>query len=64
MALEHSTDWDDDNLPEANTPDGLVPDSWLDEQGIRHIIVRDLDIEIRYRLDKDKKIQLEEIGVF
>lgn len=47
---EHTTDYDDMFEPEANTPDGLIPNSWVDESGIRHAVVWNLDEEIRYTL--------------
>lgn len=31
--------------PEANTESGLIPDTWVDEKGIRHIRWTDLDEE-------------------
>lgn len=48
---EHVTDHDEfPDEPEANTPDGLIPGSWLKEDGTRQIIVWDLDFEKRYKL--------------
>ena len=33
---------------EANTPDGLIPDSWVDDTGIRHAVIWDVGGDTNY----------------
>ena len=44
-----------DPLIEANTKDGLVPDSYLDDSGVRHATVWELGLPERMRLIKTKE---------
>jgi len=37
---------------EANTPDGMIPDSWVDEKGIRHCVIWDLSYPDHCRVIK------------
>lgn len=60
-APEHVTDHDEfPDEPEANTPDGLVPNSYM-ENGIRKVIVWDLDEETRYKLIDGKVLLKEQV---
>jgi hypothetical protein len=36
---------------EANTPDGLIPDSWVDDAGIRHAVIWDLSDKQTMRIE-------------
>ena len=40
------------NYPQANTPDGLVPDSWVDDKGIRHAVIWETGKTEYMRLEK------------
>jgi hypothetical protein len=50
---------------EANTPDGRVPNSWIDENGVRKATIWETGLPERCRLVKKKgKWTLVEIGIF
>jgi len=51
----HSTDFDDDYTPEANTKDGLIPNSYITEDGRRKAVVWELGLPERMRLIKTKE---------
>lgn len=62
QALAFKAEMDESMLWDANTPDGLVPDFWTDDSGVRHIIVREEGPPDRMRLKKigDKWELIEE----
>lgn len=63
--LEHQTDWDDTIEPEANTPDGLIPNSWVDESGVRHATIWEAGLPSRMRVIKSGNGYVcKDIGVF
>lgn len=47
--FEHIGDGDETSEPEANTPDGLIPNSYI-EDGVRKVVVWDEGTETRYKL--------------
>jgi len=51
---------DPDVIPEANTPDGLIPNSYM-ENGIRKVIVWDLDEAQRYSYQNGQLKQIKEV---
>ena len=50
---------------EANTPDGLIPNSWVDDNGVRHAVIKEAGMPDRCRLRKiNGEWKLIDIGVF
>jgi len=50
-APEHiDDDYDSPFEPEANTPDGLIPNSWVGDDGTRHAVIWTTGLPIYMRL--------------